>query len=449
MKDKKIDLLFLCLCAALCLVLSLGTALFGPSEARANEILAGAPRLRGADGLNTGFLSDVSDWLSDRFFLRQELVTVHNRALSALGGGAANDVIAGADGWLYYAPTLDDYTGVGSMSGAELTAAARNLSLMREYCAQRGADFLFVPVPNKNSLYDAAMPSFGAKASEHDAERLLRLLETQGVKGADLFSAFRAQPETLYFAHDSHWNARGAAFAADEIDRALGRESGYFAADFSGRTAHAGDLFEMRYPAAADGETDFVYGGTLTYAREGSDTRPDAITISTSGGGGSGDLLMFRDSFGNSLYPYLADSFATARFSRATAYDLTLTEKLDADCVVVELVERNLRYLLRYTPVMPAPAREDPSSGAADGGEAALTVSSSGSAPEGCSLWRGTLPGETAGARILICCGGAAREAFTDGAGGFSAWIPDGETPASVVALTDGGAVRFRALLPE
>ena len=214
MKGKKLDLLFLCLCAALCLVLSLGTALFGPSQARANEILAAAPKLKSADGLNTGFLSDVSDWLSDRFFLRQELVTVHNRALTALGGGAANDVIAGKDGWLYYAPTLDDYTGVGAMNASELAAAARNLSLMRQSLAEKGVGFLFVPVPNKNSLYDAAMPSCGEKAAEHAAERLLRLLEAEGVPCADLFSAFRAQPETLYFAHDSHWNSRGAALAA-------------------------------------------------------------------------------------------------------------------------------------------------------------------------------------------------------------------------------------------
>ena len=447
MKGKKLDLLFLCLCAALCLVLSLGTALFGPSQARANEILAAAPKLKSADGLNTGFLSDVSDWLSDRFFLRQELVTVHNRALTALGGGAANDVIAGKDGWLYYAPTLDDYTGVGAMNASELAAAARNLSLMRQSLAEKGVGFLFVPVPNKNSLYDAAMPSCGEKAAEHDAERLLRLLEAEGVPCADLFSAFRAQPETLYFAHDSHWNSRGAALAADEIDRCLGRESDYFSADFSGKTAHAGDLYEMRYPAGTDGETDLVYGGTLDYVREGTDTRPDAITINTSGGG-EGTLLMFRDSFGNSLYPYLADSFGSARFSRATAYDLTLAGKLGADCVVVELVERNLRYLLRFTPLTPAPVREEPPYAASDGGAVALTVSAPGQAPEGCSLFRGTLPAELAGARVLLCAGGAAREAFTDGAGGFSAWLPSDFSPESVLALDENGAARFRAVLP-
>ena len=444
MKTRWPELLFLCLCFAMCAALSLGITFFGPAQARANERLAAAPALKNADGtLNADFLSDVSGWLSDRFFLRQELITAHNALGAALGGGAENDVVAGADGWLYYAPTLDDYTGAGAMGESELAAAARNVALMREYCDGRGLRFLFVPVPNKNSLYDAAMPSCGVKAETHDAQRLLALLAAEGVPCADLFTAFRAQPETLYFAHDSHWTSRGAALAADEINRCLGRSSAYFSGDFSETAPHAGDLFEMRYPAASDGETDRVYGGALRYERAGTDTRPDAITISTASGG-TGGLLMFRDSFGNSLYPYLADSFASARFSRATAYDLTLAEKLGADCVVVELVERNLRYLLRYTPLMPAPARA-PTDGGTPRGEAALT---SGAGPEGFTVWQGTLPPEYAGARVFLRCADAAYEAFTGGDGRFSACLPDGETPDLVVARADGADSLFSAIIP-
>ena len=432
MKHKGLDLLFLCVCLALCAVLALGMLFAGPAAARANEVLASAPALRGADGLNTRFLSDVSTWLSDRFFLRQELITAHNRLLAALGGGESGDVIAGRDGWLYYSATLDDYTGADMLSDAALAAAARNLSLMRDYCEERGAQFLFVPTPNKNSLYDAAMPSYGVKAETHEAKRLLALLQAEGVPCADLFDTFGAQEEVLYFAHDSHWNARGAALAADEINRLLGRQSAYFTADFSGKTPHSGDLYEMRYPAAQDGETDFVYGGTLDYTREGSDTRPDSITINTHSDA-EGTLLMFRDSFGNALYPYLADSFGTARFSRATAYNLTLAEKLGASCVVVELVERNLRYLLRFTPVMPAPERtltgaETPA------GQAALECPETNPTLAGHILYRGALPESTAGAQTYLRAAGRCFEAFTDGEGGFACYLPEGLAPEAVLA---------------
>ena len=446
MKNERSDLLFLLVCFALCAALTLGMLFAGPSAARANEVLSSAPALRGGGTWNARFLSDVSDYLSDRFCLRQELITAHNRLFAALGGGASADVIAGRDGWLYYAPTLDDYTGASALSDAELAAAARNLLLMREYCADRGVKFLFVPAPNKNSLYDAAMPSYGVKAEERSAQRLLRLLDAQGVETADLFAAFGAQDEVLYFAHDSHWNAKGAALAADEINRGFGRESGYFTADFSGEAPHSGDLFEMRYPAARDGETDRVYGGELRYTREGSDTRPDSITINTHSDAG-GTLLMFRDSFGNSLYPYLAESFGTARFSRATAYNLTLAEKLGADCVAVELVERNLRYLLRFTPVMPAPERTltGPETAA---GSVELARSEASPAPEGCVLYRGTLPPETAGNPVYLRAEGRVFEAFSGENGAFSCWIPAETTPETVLVGAGNGLLAFETINP-
>lgn len=446
MKQERTDLLFLLVCLLLAAALSVGMLLFGPAEARANELLASKPVLHGDQGWNGHFLTELSDYVSDRFFLRQELVTAHNRLLSALGGGEAADVIAGREGWLYYAATLDDYTGAGALSDAELAAAAQNLALMREYCESRGAAFLFVPAPNKNSLYGDAMPSYGVKAAEHSAQRLLRLAEAAGVPCADLFAAFKVQDETLYFAHDSHWNARGAALAADEINAGLGRQSAYFSADFSAHTPHSGDLYEMRYPTGRDPETDCVYGGTLDYTREGSDMRPDSITINTASGG-DGTLLMFRDSFGNALYPYLADSFAAARFSRATAYNLSLIDKLGADAVVVELVERNLRYLLRFTPVMPAPEREI-SAPETVSGAVALTCPEATAALDGHILWRGTLPDAAPADAVCLCCGEKAFAAFLGGDGSFSCYLPAELTPDSVAAVRGGTVTAYQAIDP-
>ena len=65
---------------------------------------------------------------------------------------------------------------------------------------------------------------------------------------------------------------------------------------------------------------------------------------------------MYRDSFGRNLYPYLADSFSDAVFSRKNDYDPTAMA--DGGVLVIELVERNLRYLNEYPPTLPAPLRE-------------------------------------------------------------------------------------------
>jgi len=413
-----------------CAVFSLGMLLFGPSAAGANERLAGSPRLMENGRWNSGFLSELSDYISDRFYLRQEMITARNRTYAILNSSTVEDVILGKEGWLYYAPTLKDYCGTDRLSGAELAGAARNLGLMREYCESIGADFLFVPAPNKNSLYAEYMSGYTA-AETNDVQLLFERLKEQGTGFADLYSAFREQEEILYFAHDSHWNSRGAALAADVINASLGRTSAYYSAPFPTVASHGGDLYEMLYPAADDPETDPVYGSQLAYARQGSDTRPDSITIRTSGGK-NGVLLAFRDSFGNSLYPYLADSFAETRFSRMTAYDLTLAEEMGADCVVVELVERNLPYLLQNVPVMPAPARPDPGR-EKSAGDLILTREVAGKAPAGCVLLSGRLP-ESSEGPVYISDGSRAFEAFLLADGGFAAYLPEDMQPCSVAA---------------
>ena len=60
------------------------------------------------------------------------------------------------------------------------------------------------------------------------------------------------------------------------------------------------------------------------------------------------------------LYPYLAESFHDARFSRSATYDLIRIESEETDSVVIEIVERNLDYLIENMPVYPAPTREMP-----------------------------------------------------------------------------------------
>ncbi len=420
------EILFASLCLVLCAALSLGMLAFGPAEAAANERLANKPKLQQKGKWNTNYLSDLANYVSDRFFLRQELITTRSRAAALLGSSTVKDVLLGKDGWLYYAPTLGDYCGTERRSDGELAAAARDLALMQEYCEGMGARFLFVSAPNKNTLYPQAMPGYRASGL-HDIHRLFPLLEAEGVHYADLYTEFATRQETLYFAHDSHWNSRGAALAADVINASFGRGSAYFAAPFEGETRHDGDLYEMLYPAAEDPETDPVCGLALRCTRQGSDTRPDSITINTVGGE-SGTLLAFRDSFGNSLYPYLADSFAKARFSRMTAYDLLLVEELDADCVLVELVERNLSYLLQNVPVMPAPERPLPDRADA-AGELSLTRKEADKAPEGCVLVQGKLEESMTGRRVYLSAGSRCWEAFLLEEGGFAAYLPADALP--------------------
>ena len=440
MKKKIISNIFVAVFLILCLSLSIGTLAFGPSGAAANERLTEFPQLTAEDGKpNWEFLPQLQRYVGDRFFLRQQLITLDRRMSSLLGVSGEDSVIAGKDGWLFFTQTLDDYTGVNPMSSRELFSAASNVALMEEYCRVTGREFTFMLAPNKNSLYGEFMPDYGVVAARTDAERFHELLSALQVPYVDLYEAFGAVEEPLYFAHDSHWNSKGAALGADLINGAFGVQSNYFGGDFSGSVPHEGDLYAMVFPGAADPEQDPVYGGALNYTFTSKATRPDAITLTTEGAG-EGNLLCYRDSFGMLLFPYLADSYGSAKFSRAVSYDLTGSE----DYVAIELVERNIPYLIQNIPVMPSPQRNLQLPDEIRG-TAAVTQDEKAKTAPGCIQLRGQLP-ETpdADSCVYVVCGNTVYEAFCLENDGFAVNVPEGATPEAILYSIGGMPQMFQ-----
>ncbi len=330
----------------LCLIPSLGMAMFGSSKAGANEILSPKPALREKDGsLNFDCLSELSDYLTDRCFLRQELITLRNKLSVNIFGTSPNEkVTLGREDWLFYAETL---SGI-ALSDHELWCAAENLKLLEEYAESRGSEFLFVLCPNKSSL---CTDPVGYGTPSTDGQRFETLLDSLGVAHCSLYGVLRMREDCFYHA-DSHWNGYGAAVAADAINAALGRSSDYAAGPFREGSGHAGDLSEMLYPASPTVETELLYDFSFSYTSNYH--APNDLSISTQGQG-EGSLFCYRDSFGNDLHPYLAEGFQSARFSRKTSFDLTA---LSEDVLLIELVERNIDYLSRYDHTYPAPERK-------------------------------------------------------------------------------------------
>ena len=440
---RTVSLVFAVLFLGLCLVPSVGLALTGGAKAGANEVLAPRPALTKRDGgLNADVLADLADYIGDRFFLRQEAVTVWAKLNAALlKTSVTEDVVLGRDGWLYFTPTLADYTRSDPMDGRELWCAARTLFLMQEYAEGRGGRFLFTIAPNKNSLYKSAMPEYPVSGGPSNAEALGSLLERMGVRYLDLFAVFGREDEVLYFPTDSHWNGRGAALAADAILAALGRESGYYTGPFTD-SSHKGDLYEMLYPAGKDTDADYARVPGFTFTAN--TANPDNMRI-TAEGPGEGALLMYRDSFGRNLYPYLAESFGSAVFSRKNAYDVTALP--EGGALVIELVERNLRYLNEYAPSLPAPGRDPGTTAGASGrGEIPVRVSEG---PEGFASVTGTFGGVSPDedSPVYVAAGGAVYEAvpLPDG---FAALVPDADvTGIGIVFRSAGELVSLAAII--
>lgn len=358
MEGKKIGYaLFVGAVAGICIFPAV-TAPWRTEEAVGNEQLASFPEWQEEDGgFNTEVLNAFSDYFSDHFGFRHEMITINNQLTGGMLQTLDSDsVLLGKDGWLFYKSTLDDYAGTTLFTERQNYAAAHVLGLMQEYCEQNGVAFCFTIAPNKNSLYGSQMPAQYAAASTRNAQLLKQQMEQQGIRYVDLFETLSGAQEQVYYRLDSHWNMRGAQLASQALLKELKGSEAEFDSRITGETEpHTGDLYKMVYPAGNEAEQDTGYH--FTYAYDEKFHSADDITIHTTNSDAEGSIFVYRDSFGINLHPFLAQSYGSACFSRNMPYRLTKVMEEQPDVLLVELVERNLKWLLERAPEMPAPVR--------------------------------------------------------------------------------------------
>lgn len=357
---KKLKYLYCVIFFCICLVPFLGIFL-GKSEASAeNRELSEFPSLKTEAGYNVNWLSEAGDYFQEHFAFRNEMVTA-NAVVNGkvLGVSTAGGVIQGTDGWLYYKDSLADYLGTEPMSDRALFNVAHSLSMMQEYLENKGVKFLFTVAPNKNTLYGENMPYYDDVIVDevHNLDRLKPFLEEEGVAYADLQALFESEDEVLYHKRDSHWNNKGAALAGGYLMDVLGKEhDSYEEEAYEIREDFEGDLDKMLYPLAMTPEEEIYYSkeDTFAYVEEvGSNFDPRITTVNPSR---TGSLVMYRDSFGNALLPFMANAYGNAYFSRGVPYQLSDVDTNAADTVIAERAERFLPEMSEAAPVMEAAA---------------------------------------------------------------------------------------------
>lgn len=407
----------------LCCVPLTAMCLAGAAPAAANEIVSAAPKLIGRSGLNTEYLSDLAEYAEKGFRPRLWCITAWD-AISAIFGDSANDdVVLGKDGWLFYCTAADDRAGASLLDDGLIWRCACNLYLMQEYAESVGARFLFVMPNAKYDLYPEYTRDYVVVAEGRNVDALQAQLAEMGVAYCDMYALFCAQDEILYWHTDSHWNGRGAALAADGILTALGKDGGWFDGEFVEAQSHRGDLYEMLYPLGTLREDDWTPAQGFSFEYEGRFLSTDDMQIETASEDGEGTLLMYRDSFGRNLYPYLAQRYASALFLRDNSYDLIRLEQLDAADVVVELGQRNVSYLVEYTAVFPAPLRDE---GVLDGAQrldCGVQLLQEQTAVAGCVLVGADVTGGAADRPVYLYTDGGVYEASLT-TEGFAAYIP-------------------------
>ncbi len=370
--EKKLKIIFIALFFSVSLIPLVLMPLSGNQEAESSAAEVTFPKT-----VSAGFMQQAGDYFSKKFAFRREMVTLGNLIKAKVFRiSGQEEVVLGKDGYLFYRDSFDDFLGRNSLTDYQIGSMAYNIKLMEDELTGKGIEFIFTVAPNKNSLYPELMPGKYRPDVYNRNIRMLRpLLRRDGVRYLNLYRLFKDLPETMYLKGDSHWNNTGAALVTGEIISALERKRYAFDDGRSEvRKDFPGDLTAMLYPAGGEPDEQVYYdkmAGEVYNDRVSvkivdettGDMKeidpaeepdwPKASEIETSSlEHRDGSLLMIRDSFGNSLTPFLAEEFEKALFLNGTPYDIGRAADEGYDMVVFETVERNLDRLISDAPVI-------------------------------------------------------------------------------------------------
>ncbi|MGN0395476.1 MAG: hypothetical protein ACI4EF_08940 [Coprococcus sp.] len=360
---KTCKLVYVIICLMIMLLPFAGMIFFKTDKTTENKTLAEMPDIVTDGKINIEYLSQLGIYFEDRFAFRNYMVDADSNIQAGIFKTSnVKSVIVGDDGWLYYASTLDNYLSRNGLSSRGVFNAVHNMKLMQNYVEQNGAKFLLTIAPNKNSLYGENMPyycSYNAGETEN-IQYVTAELKKQEVNYVDLFEKFRASDKVLYLKRDSHWNNEGALLAYNSIMDALEQPHERYETVNAVRTKdYIGDLNRMIYPVTSRPEWNVEYQYDKSFTYVGSDNVEDSH-VETMNTEKNGTLLMFRDSFGNTLIPFMSDEFEKCFYSKAVPYNIeSYMSEYKPDTVVVEKVERNIEEFASRPAVFENPTAEE------------------------------------------------------------------------------------------
>lgn len=357
---KALLIVFVAVILIVCILPTAALLLGYEGENYENRPLARLPELFESDGLNLSFPAEFDDYYEDHFGFREEMVTIFHGGTMALVGDTLNQkVIVGKEDMLFYAETLNDYLSRELLTDDEIERIAVTLRIQQDHVLSCGADFAFAIAPNKNTIYPEYMPDYlKPSGAESNRERLMEALARHGVNAIDLAGELIAHKEDglLYHYQDTHWNERGAQIGYRAIMQVVAGDAEY--ETYEGLTPetvsdYGGDLHYFVLPTVVGNLPRPDYGLSFEYEQDA--VRPGrTTTIGTTSEKNERKLLLYRDSFGDAILPYLSANLGRVLYDAEFPYNYASFESEQPDAVVIELVERNLGNLLTKAPAMTA-----------------------------------------------------------------------------------------------
>lgn len=280
-----------------------------------NRVLAELPEFNFEAYRSGSFMTDFESWLSDHFVLREQFIRLRNEVEKLSGRSVIGGVYTTDDMMLQLFEPNDEIT---EKNAGYINAFAKNRDNV--YC---------LIAPTAQEIYKDKLPSYIDASDEGEyISRLYAALEN--VKTVDVTEALRAKRDGyIYFRTDHHWTPDGAFAAYRGTAAAMSFEcaaEGSFERqtvtdDFRG-TLYSKTLDRSVTPDSIslyrfDGDDKLTADGARYYHDEFLEQK-DKYSVFAGGNrgivnvtGGKGDkrLLLIKDSYANSMVPFLSENY--------------------------------------------------------------------------------------------------------------------------------------------
>lgn len=298
-----------------------------PFSENENRYLAAFPELNFKSYKNESFMNGFDKWISDRFFGREDWIVLKNKTDSALGKTETNGVFIENGMMMQIWRDYDE------------SMYQRNLKAINDF-AEKHPEIpaYFMLVPNAQEIYKDNVPKYAEIGDQKEyIDKFYS--ELKGFEGMiDAFSALMNRRNSyIYYRTDHHWTSLGAFYGANAIFASMGLEpleladyqkttvtdqfngtlfsssgvrwlppdsidtyipdQGIKVTSYFKGTPEPGSLYVDSWLAEKDKYSHFLGG------------RQPLCVVEKEGSGGP-KVLIVRDSYSDSLTPFLTERFS-------------------------------------------------------------------------------------------------------------------------------------------
>ncbi|MEI7579726.1 MAG: hypothetical protein WCJ58_06900 [bacterium] len=314
----------------------------------------------------SSFLQQFDLFFTDHFGFRSTAIFSYNYFHSViLRISPRDDIVIGKDGWYFYNSkndgiNIDDYCGYHPFTDSELSIIKQRLLQVKNDGLKNGYQFYLLIAPNKHTIYPEELPlGYSCKIGTSRFDQLVVLTKDLEINLIDVRNVLIENKSNLpvYYQLDTHWNDFGAYLASEELLKKISQDN------YSLPVNTIPD-FKLKRVISYHDTAKFisieghVYENEVLMERPVNNSMsvldffppysssPGRVTIGkTVADNKLPKMLMYRDSFGIAMIPFLENNFSRSVYIWNNQLNLQVVAEEHPNILVYEIVERNLSWL--------------------------------------------------------------------------------------------------------